>query len=174
MTSHTPPHHSRLITPNAKRDRMATTIIGSRARRRARANAPTRYHPSTAYLLLFYLPLIIIPWVVQCVLDVKPMTRAGSSYIANQGEYSPRDLAAVGSWMRAARVLNMAAAILAVPTVSAILAHAAVVMVHRRNPARPLNLRKLLSLADDPWRESRECRTGEGVGLSLLGSLWLH
>jgi len=82
------------------------------------------------------------------VLDVKPMTRVGSSYVDTRGEYTPSVIRAVSAWRRAAEALNTAAAILAIPVVSAVLAHAAVVMVQRRNPERPLDLGRLLRLSD--------------------------
>lgn len=141
-----------------------------------------RRHRLTAFLLALYLPLIILPWVVLCVLDVKPMTRAGSSYVDRKAEYAPSVIHAVDAWMRAAKVLNTAAAILAIPVVSAILGHAAVAMVQRRSPEQPLDLGRLLRLSDgvgvrlpNSPRDGLLTRAGFAlVVLSELPALGIH
>lgn len=39
-----------------------------------------RYHWSTIIILVLYLPLLIVPWIIVCILDVKPLTWHGASY----------------------------------------------------------------------------------------------
>lgn len=39
-----------------------------------------RYHWSTIIILVLYLPLLIVPWVIVCILDFKPLTWHGASY----------------------------------------------------------------------------------------------
>lgn len=112
---------------------------------------PVQHHYCTLWIVIFYLPLLVIPWVVTCVLDIKPVTRAGSSYVAVRGDYTPSDLSAVDQWMRAISVLNAAAAVLTVPVVSAVLGHATVVFIQRRRSAQSLNAWDMLSLADARW-----------------------
>lgn len=112
-----------------------------------------RYHWSTIILLVLYLPLLIIPWVIVCVLDVKPLVLYGKSY-QSTGWYTPTDIAWVPRWVRASNILACFSAALAFPLVTAVMAHASVAFV--QNTKRPgsqsaVNARQLLSLADGCW-----------------------
>lgn len=111
-----------------------------------------RYHKRTALCLALYLPLLIIPWVATCVLDSKPMTTAGGpSYLELTGAYSQATVDAISRWYRAVRILNALALVLAVPVVSAVLSHAAVIQVQRRRTTQRLSVPEMLTLADAPW-----------------------
>ncbi|KAF3762811.1 hypothetical protein M406DRAFT_108045 [Cryphonectria parasitica EP155] len=109
-----------------------------------------RYHWSTAVLLVLYLPLFIIPWVIICVLDVKPLTWYGSSY-QDSGQYTANDIAWVPRWVRASNILACFSSALAFPVVTAVLAHASVAFVQNVRPGQKISARELLSLADQCW-----------------------
>lgn len=117
---------------------------------------PVRYRLRTFYFVAIYIVILIVPWIITCVLDVKPVTTAGSSYVAVSGVYTPGELSAVGVWMRIISVLTAAAAVLTVPVISAALNHAVVVSIQRRRSAQPLSAWDMLSLVDAPWMRIEE------------------
>lgn len=134
-----------------------------------------RRHRSTLYLLLFFLPLLVIPWVATCILDVRPISGA-SSYSTHTVSVEEEVPQGVASWYRAVQVLTVVAAVLTVPIVSAVLSHAAVVIIQRRRPSQKLNAMEMLSLVDAPWSR---LETGQrvpnfvycGLALILVGEL---
>lgn len=142
-------------TPRARLARGGPPRVSVReaARPRRRTVDPpnlVRYHWSTAILLVLYFPLLIIPWVIVCVLDVKPLAWYGTSY-QDSGVYTSNDIAWVPRWVRASNVLACLSSALAFPVVTAVLAHASVAFVQHVRPRRKLNARELLALADGCW-----------------------
>lgn len=132
-----------------------------------------RYHYSTLILLCLYIPLLIIPWVLICVLDVKPLTWYGTNYASNQGEYTPDTIAWIPRWTRGTNILESIATALAVPVVSSVLKHAAVALVQRTRHTQKLNARELLALADGCWMrlpgDRRTWLATAGTTLVVLG-----
>lgn len=137
-----------------------------------------RYHYSTLILLCLYLPLLMIPWILNCVLDVKPLTWYGTNYASNQGEYTPDSIAWIPRWTRGANILESIAAALAVPVVSGVLKHAAVASVQRTRDTQKLNARELLALADGCWMrlggDKRTWLATAGTTLIVLGEFHYH
>lgn len=109
-----------------------------------------RYHWSTIVLLVLYLPLLIVPWIMVCVLDVKPLVLYGKDY-QTAGWYTPTDIAWVPRWVRASNILACACSAFAFPLVTAVVSHASVVFVQNVRPGQRVNARQLLSLADECW-----------------------
>lgn len=108
-----------------------------------------RYRRRAFYLLVFYLPFLIIPWILTCVLAVRPLD--APSYV-NQGEgLSGKTLLSIYSSISAIRVLNSIAGLATIPVVSALLAQAAVVYCQRRKHNQSLNLGQTFALADRGW-----------------------
>lgn len=134
-----------------------------------------RYHYSTLILLCLYLPLLIIPWILNCVLDVKPLTWYGTNYASIQGEYTPDSIAWIPRWTRGTNILESIAAALAVPVVSGVLKHAAVASVQRTRDTQKLNARELLALADGCWMrlggDKKTWLATAGTTLIVLGIL---
>jgi hypothetical protein len=100
-------------------------------------------------VLAFYLPLLIFPWIVTCVLMFRPIGHP--AYINQVGNYTDADAQHMERWPTAVDVLNKLAAVLGVPIVSSLLAHAAVRYSQRRTAGQKLNLAQLFSLADRRW-----------------------
>ncbi|KAL8375652.1 hypothetical protein RB595_006979 [Gaeumannomyces hyphopodioides] len=127
-------------------------------------------HYSTLILVALYIPVTVVPWAATCVLSTRPITPGAPTYEDSRGRLSPSDLASIGSWMTAIRALDTTAAVLAIPVVSAVLSHAAVVVAQRRSATQSLNVRQLLSLADESWvRLTRNYSTKLSVlGLALI------
>lgn len=109
-----------------------------------------RYRKRAIYLLIFYLPLLIIPWALTCILSVRPLN--GKSYISQSG-LSPQVLTSIAQCTVAIAILNSTAGVVTVPITSALLAQAAVVYCQRPNRNQKLNVKQLLALADLGWSD---------------------
>ncbi|KAJ7682004.1 hypothetical protein DFH06DRAFT_285334 [Mycena polygramma] len=107
------------------------------------------YRKTSLWLLAVYLPTLIVPWVLICVLDVRPLN--APSYNDQSGSIPPSSLIAIYIVVGLIRVLNSISGILVVPVVGTIIAQAAVVFAQRRRPKQTLNLVQLLALADRGW-----------------------
>ncbi|KAI1352031.1 hypothetical protein F5Y01DRAFT_103740 [Xylaria sp. FL0043] len=108
---------------------------------------------STTLLAFLFLVLLVLPWVFLSILNVRPIGGQHqvsswhdvSGKIGEEAVHSSQDL------YRASGVLLTVAAVLTFPVLSALLNHAAVVVVQRRHPDQRLNASQMLYLADAPW-----------------------
>ncbi|KAF8164362.1 hypothetical protein K438DRAFT_2067300 [Mycena galopus ATCC 62051] len=107
------------------------------------------YRKTSLWLLAVYLPTLIVPWVLICVLDVRPLN--APSYNDQSGSIPPSGLLAIYIVVVLIRVLNSISGVLVVPVVGTILSQAAVVFAQRRRPKQDLNLVQLFALADRGW-----------------------
>ena len=114
--------------------------------------APLRYRKRSLWILAFYLPILVIPWVVTCVMMVRPLS--SRSYYQNRSGMSRPDLSDLLAALRVTGVFEKIQAVLAIPIVSGLLAEAAVVYSQRRGPSQKLSVRQLLALADRPWADA--------------------
>lgn len=112
-----------------------------------------RYRKRALLLLLLYLPVLVLPWVFTCIMMFRPMLKR--SYINQIGEYSLTDIYRMQHWHNATNILNGIASVLAIPVVSALLAHGAVIYAQRRKADRDLNIRQMFVLADKGWADIR-------------------
>lgn len=112
-------------------------------------NAPLSYSKRSLVLLIIYLPIIIIPWVLQQVLAVRPLNEP--SYYNQRGEYGGNTYLASLWWPVMVRLLNVVGALITVPVVGALLSQAAVIYSQRRHLGQQLNLRQTFALADKSW-----------------------
>lgn len=96
------------------------------------------------FLALFYVSLLIIPWVFTCIIAKQP------SFIVQLYRWDTRYYVQHG-WLISINVLNSLAVALALPVLSALLARAAVVFSQRRKPGQTLSARQLFALADRGW-----------------------
>lgn len=135
-----------------------------------------KHRKKVLYLLVIYVPLLLIPWVLTCVLANRPF--GYSSYISQRGNISPDVLSTARAWMVFARMVNSLTAVLTVPILSAILAQAAVVYTQRRSLQQQLSLRQTLTLADRGWQDWwLLAKTGAGFSAAGRGAsslfLWI-
>lgn len=112
-----------------------------------------RYRMRTLWLLAIYVPLVIIPWVLTCVLARRPIN--APSYIKQQG-FSATEVKNLRNWKTAVDVLNSIVALITIPLLSALLAQAAVVFCQRRHAGQFLSLRDMFALADRGWTNPTE------------------
>lgn len=113
----------------------------------------------TFYLSVFFMGLLVAPWALICLLDMRSI---GWGYIAwdnVSGTIGEDTVATAESTYRALTTLNTLAAAITVPVLSIILCHAAVVLVQRRHPNQKMTALEMLSLADAPWSRISLSRT---------------
>lgn len=112
-----------------------------------------RYRRRTLYLLAFYLPVLVFPWVLTCITMYRPLSHP--SYIDQQLGITTRDVETMKGVAILVNVLGKIASTLAMPVVSALLSQAAVVYVgnRRAEQSRWLNVRQLFALADRGWSD---------------------
>ncbi|KAI0424062.1 hypothetical protein F5Y09DRAFT_325489 [Xylaria sp. FL1042] len=117
---------------------------------------------STTILAFFFLVLLVLPWIFLSILNIRPIGGQHqvsswhdvSGKIGEDAVYTSQDL------YRASGVLHTAAAVLTFPVLSALLNHAAVVVVQRRHPDQRLNASQTLYLADAPWSRLPTLKAG--------------
>lgn len=139
-----------------------------------------RYRKQAIYLLAFYVPLLIVPWILTCILAGRPAlngangTNNGIRYFPQTG-LSPNGVLSIFSWVAATRTLSSIASVATIPVVSALLAQAAVGYTQKRKVDQKLSMRQTFVLADRRWSDITvlyEAARTKGVG---MGSrfLWL-
>ncbi|OTA78493.1 hypothetical protein M434DRAFT_402231 [Hypoxylon sp. CO27-5] len=125
-----------------------------------------RYRKTPIFLLIIYLPTLIVPWVLICIMTKRPL--GSSSYYEQTGtDYTNN---AVG--VLVAQLLKTINAVLAVPIISTLLANAAIVYAMRRRPDQKLNVQQLFALADKGWSNILLLWTASSRGKSSR-FLWL-
>ncbi|KAH7355564.1 hypothetical protein BKA66DRAFT_382204, partial [Pyrenochaeta sp. MPI-SDFR-AT-0127] len=135
-----------------------------------------RYRHRALQLIALYVPLLIIPWVLTCVLDYHPADRA--SYF-NQSGLSQSSLTLHRRLVNALAVLNSFASIVTIPIISALLAQAAVVYTQKRRKNQTVSVRQAFALADRGWsnlsilQEAWPPGTGPGSLFLWLATLFL-
>ncbi|KAI1378985.1 hypothetical protein F4677DRAFT_410243 [Hypoxylon crocopeplum] len=104
-----------------------------------------RYRKTPVILLVIYLPTLIVPWVLTCIMTKRPL--GGTSYYDQTSDHYESN--AVGVLI--SQMLRTINAVLAVPIISTLLAHAAIVHAMRRRVDQKLNMQQLFALADKGW-----------------------
>ncbi|KAJ6450164.1 hypothetical protein C8R45DRAFT_1224178 [Mycena sanguinolenta] len=128
------------------------------------------YRKTCLWLLAVYLPTLIVPWVLICVLDVRPLN--APSYNDQSGSIPPSGLLTIYFVVGLIRVLNSISGVLVVPVVGTIIAQAAVVFSQRRGPKQNLNLIQLFALADRGWGSIPTLWSARSTGASS-SFLWV-
>ncbi|GKZ18939.1 hypothetical protein AbraIFM66951_001899 [Aspergillus brasiliensis] len=109
---------------------------------------PLRYRTKKSLCLLsFYVALLLAPWIMTCVMMVRPLDAA---FYTRFGQSASVVLNILVS-LKIIRVLENVQAVLAIPIVSGFLARAAVVYTQRRSSKQKLSLRQVVTLANRPW-----------------------
>ncbi|KAK9415199.1 hypothetical protein SUNI508_02047 [Seiridium unicorne] len=129
-----------------------------------------RKHKSTFYISVHFIALLVVPWVLLCILDTRPLGGTSAPWTAINGTIGEDTTQASQNWYRALQTFSTLAAALTVPVLSVVLSHAAVVLVQRRNPKQRLNALELLALADAPWSR---LSLGNGHSNFVVGALAL-
>ncbi|GLA41284.1 hypothetical protein AnigIFM63309_009372 [Aspergillus niger] len=138
---------------------------------------PLRYRTrKSLYLLCFYVAILLAPWIMTCVMMVRPLDAA--SYTRQGFGQSAAVVLDILVSLEIILVLEKIQAVLAIPIVSGFLAQAAVVYTQRRSSNQKLSLRQIVTLADRPWANVvswLRCLPlhGNGSPLAILGGLFV-
>ena len=116
-------------------------------------NSKLKYHYAAVWLIAFYLPFVIVPWVVTIILSHRPISQHTNTYYYQKG-FSPDEYKQMHSWVRAIKILNSIAGLLAVPVISFVIAQSAVILSQQRASTRQLSVRDVFSLADRAWADA--------------------
>ena len=76
---------------------------------------PLRYPRRSLALLVGYLPILIVPWILTCILAVRPLGLP--SYYDQVGLYTPAQYEKTRFWVRFVDVVSAIASILTVPLI---------------------------------------------------------
>lgn len=109
---------------------------------------PLKHRSRGFWLLALYVPFLIVPWVITCILAQRPIS--SSSYVYHKG-FSDSEVNTLRRWKNAVDVLNSIAALLTIPFLSALLAQATVVFCQRTHSQQFLSLHDVFALADRGW-----------------------
>lgn len=130
-----------------------------------------KYRKRAIYLLAFYVPLLVIPWILTCLIAGPPATNGFDT-----SQFSPRidkGLLSLLAWVGSVRALNSLASVATIPVTSALLAQAAVVYTQKRLVRQQLSIRQTFALADRRWSDitvlfEAARSSGRGIGSRLL------
>ena len=157
VQSHEPaprgPNNVLLINDSPKQESRRSTTGNGRPARPVKATVlPTlRYRRRSICLLACYLPFLVVPWVLTCILAIRPPSLP--SYYNQMGQYGSNLWLVILFWMELIRILNSIASLITVPILSALLAQGAVVYTQRRKLKQALSLRQTFALADRGWSD---------------------
>jgi small-conductance mechanosensitive channel len=129
-----------------------------------------RRSKKAALIAITYLTLLVVPWILTCVLAGKTIRQSRD----NSGALSPADAASRHQLAYLIDVLNLMAALAALPTMYALLARAAVVFSQRTDLKKTLNVKQLFALADRRFltlRHSGSKMDKGGTSLAAVGAV---
>ena len=151
-----------MATPAAQQPPQTMKVSGKPALR--------RNSPWPLLFTLFYIALLIVPWVFTCLLNKgkfhlkEPLVNHGYHNLTFLAQ--PRDITFNAKLVHATDILGYIAAVAALPVIYELLSRAAAVYSQRTILNKPLSAKQLFSLADGsfirPW------------GSSPLNGSWLY
>lgn len=104
------------------------------------------------WILAFYIPLQVLPWVLTCIMRYRPLM--APTYIDPTGGITTKDFEHHEAWQVIVSVMNTIAAVLTVPVTSLILAEASVVWLQREsNSKKHISLAQFFDIADRGWTD---------------------
>jgi len=114
-------------------------------------DADLQYRKKSIILVAFYLPILILPWILTCVLAIRPL--GAVSYLNQRHGLTLKQLDQIELVNDVSRVLNAISAVATIPLISALLAQAAVVYSQRHKQHQRLSLVQVFALADKGWSD---------------------
>lgn len=110
-----------------------------------------KYHKLAIFLLILYIPLVIIPWALTCVLAKRPLS--ASSYY-NQHGLSGSDIDRIEKWVVGVNVLISIGSLITIPVLSTLIAQAAVVYSHQHHKDSKYRFQYLVEFANRGWTDA--------------------
>jgi hypothetical protein len=136
-------------SPNTRSD-PTDTLIAERLQRRGftiplQPEVSTlRYRRRAIWLLGVYIPLLVVPWILTCILLHRPI---GTSDYYDQSGIHESLLTVQRRLMNALSVIFAITGLVTAPIISAILSEAAVVYTQKRREGQNVSIRQLFALA---------------------------
>jgi hypothetical protein len=126
-----------------------------------------KYHIHAMVLILIYVPLLVLPWILTCVIAKRPLS--ATSYFNSRG-FEDSEIKHMYNSARAVNVMNSVGSLVTIPILSALIAQAAAAYSHKHRSNPNFRLQHLVALADRGWtdpialaRSWRWPRRGSGV-----------
>lgn len=110
-----------------------------------------KYHKLAIFLLILYIPLVIIPWALICIMAERPLS--ASSYY-NQHGLSNLEIDRIEKWVVSMNVLNSIGSLTTIPVLSTLIAQAAVVYSHQHHKDSNYLFQYLVVFADRDWTDA--------------------
>lgn len=110
-----------------------------------------RYRNTPIWLVSVYLAILILPWVLTCILDERPLT--SSTYYDQRGRVDSTQYLSFWGLLSFINALNSISGILTVPITTTVLAYAAVTYSQKREDGQKLSITQLFALSDRGWTD---------------------
>jgi hypothetical protein len=107
--------------------------------------------PRALLLIAFYIPLLVIPWTLTCIMIHRPLRLP--QYIKYRCRFAEADFDQNEQAQTWVDVLNSIRAIVTIPLVGAVLAQTVVVYTQRKRKSQKLQLYETFTLADRSWSD---------------------
>lgn len=117
------------------------------------ARPSLKYQRRSIWISTLYLPLLVIPWVITCVMMFRPVRQSSYGDHVGTDLLTDPDVREMERWLMAAKVMSTIATVLGLPVISALLAQAAVRYSQRRRDGQTLSLAQLFTLANRGWAD---------------------
>lgn len=141
--------HTSFETPRSSSPR-DTRSVSDHAKSAEKSNKGPRYHKQAILLLVIYIPLLVVPWILTCIMSKRPLN--ASSYYFQHG-FLDQEVKRMENWVNVINVLNSIASLITIPVLSALVAQAAAVYSQRHTPASDAHLQYVAALADHGWTD---------------------
>lgn len=132
-----------------------------------------RYRKTPAWLVGSYLTILVVPWILTCILDERPLT--SSTYYDQRGRVDNTQYLSFWGLLSFINALNSISGILTVPITTTVLAYAAVTYSQKRKDSQKLSIEQLFALSDRGWTDVKllwhSRREGRSSRLLWLGAL---
>jgi hypothetical protein len=112
-----------------------------------------QYRTRSLWISALYLPLLIIPWIITCVMMFRPVGKPSYGDHVGTDTLTDEDAQEIRRWITAAQAMSMIATVIALPVISALLAQAAVRYLQRQREGQSLSLAQVFALADRGWAD---------------------
>lgn len=127
-----------------------------------------RYRKTPIVLLVFYLITLIVPFILTCILDKRPLTT--STYNDQRGRVDSYSYLSFWGLLAFIQALRSVSGILTIPITTTILGYAAVTFAQKRFDGQRLSISQLFALTDRGWADITIllCAGSNGMSSGLL------
>ncbi|PVH92034.1 hypothetical protein DM02DRAFT_701786 [Periconia macrospinosa] len=109
---------------------------------------PPKYYKHAMFILIAYVPLIIVPWALTCIISIRPLGLP--SYYVQRG-FTDAEVDRIHRWITIINAFNSIGSLLTIPVLSALIAQAASVYSYQQKARPSFHPKHLAALADRGW-----------------------